>query len=80
MRWIKNGAPLPCILRSVGTLMHQGSAMERIKVTQHTSLGAFWLAGWLFTIGYLHLDFWMGLLGLFVWPYFIGSHLAPALT
>lgn len=54
--------------------------MERIKITQHTSLGAFWFAGWLFSIGYLHLNFWMGLLGLFVWPYFIGVHLAPPLT
>ena len=49
--------------------------MERsIKVTQHTSLGAFWFAGWLFTIGFLKLQFWMGLLALFIWPYFLGSH------
>lgn len=54
--------------------------MDRIRVTQHTSLGAFWFAGWLFTIGFLHLDFWMGVLGLLLWPYFIGSHLAPALS
>ncbi|MEO8684761.1 MAG: hypothetical protein ABI414_07970 [Devosia sp.] len=53
--------------------------MERIKITQHTSLGAFWFAGWLFSIGYLHLNFWMGLLGLFLWPYFIGAHVAPLL-
>lgn len=53
--------------------------MERIKVTQGCSLGAFWFAGWLFSIGYLHLDFWMGLLGLVVWPYFMGNHFAPAL-
>ena len=49
-------------------------AVERIHITQHTSLGAAWFAGWLFTIGFLKLDFLMGLLGLFVWPYFIGSH------
>ena len=36
--------------------------------------------GWLFSIGYLHLDFWMGLLGIFVWPYFIGSHFAVPLV
>ena len=54
--------------------------MERIHITQHTSLGAVWLAGWLFSIGYLKLDFWMGLLGIFVWPYFLGGHFAtPAL-
>ena len=50
------------------------STMERIHITQHSSLGAAWFAGWLFTIGFLKLDFWMGLLGLIVWPYFLGSH------
>lgn len=48
--------------------------MERIHITQHTTLGAAWVAGWLFSIGFLHLDFWMGLLGFFVWPYFLGVH------
>jgi hypothetical protein len=47
---------------------------ERIQITQHTSLGALWFAGWLFSIGYLQLDFWHGLLGLIVWPYFLGVH------
>jgi hypothetical protein len=47
---------------------------ERIHITQHTPLGAVWFAGWLFTIGYLELDFWRGLLGLIVWPYFLGGH------
>ncbi len=49
---------------------------DRIQITQHTSLGAVWLAGWLFAIGYLHLDFWVGVLGLFIWPYFLGGHFA----
>jgi hypothetical protein len=54
--------------------------MERIHITQHSSLGAAWFAGWLFAIGYLHLDFWWGLLGLVIWPYLIGAHFAaPAL-
>jgi hypothetical protein len=51
---------------------------DRIQVTQHTSLGAAWFAGWLFTIGYLQLNFWAGLLGLFVWPYFLGAHFVAA--
>ena len=53
--------------------------MERIQISQHSSLGALWFGGWLFSIGYLHLDFWMGLLGLIVWPYFVGSYFAPSL-
>jgi hypothetical protein len=51
--------------------------MERkISITQHSSLGMFWCAGWLFTIGYLGLGFWQGVLGLIVWPYYLGAHLA----
>lgn len=53
--------------------------MENIKITQQTSLGAFWFAGWLFTIGYLKMGFWWSLLALVVWPYFIGAHFAPAI-
>ena len=40
--------------------------MERIHITQHSSLGAGWFAGWLFSIGYLHLDFLQALLGLII--------------
>lgn len=48
-----------------------------VQITQHSGLGLAWFAGWLFTIGYLHQGFWQGLLGLFVWPYFVGVALAP---
>lgn len=51
-----------------------------IRIEQHSGLGLFWFVGWLFTIGYLHQGFWQGLLGLFVWPYFLGAHFAPALA
>lgn len=37
--------------------------------------GMLWFAGWLFTIGYLKLGFWKGVLGLVVWPYFLGTSL-----
>jgi hypothetical protein len=50
---------------------------DRVRVTQNISLGTLWFVGWLFTIGYLKLGFWWGLLGLIVWPYYIGSHFAP---
>lgn len=42
------------------------------------SLGGLWIIGWLFTIGYLKLGFWMGALALIVWPYFLGGHFADA--
>lgn len=33
---------------------------------------AIWFIGWLFTIGFLHLSFWRGILALLIWPYYIG--------
>ena len=50
---------------------------EEIKVTcrshVHGSvIGSVWLIGWLFTIGFLHLAFWKGVLAMFVWPYYLG--------
>lgn len=40
--------------------------MDLIHITQRSSLGAFWFAGWLFTIGFLHLNFVQGLVGLLI--------------
>lgn len=31
-----------------------------------------WFAGWLFTIGFVHLTFWKGVLALLIWPYYMG--------
>jgi hypothetical protein len=53
--------------------------MEKIRIEQHSSIGLIWIAGWLFTTGYLKLDFWSGILGLFIWPYDLGVHFAQAL-
>ena len=55
--------------------------MERIKIEQHSSVGLIWVAGWLFTIGYLGLSFWQGVLAIALWPYYIGAAVAavPAL-
>jgi hypothetical protein len=46
--------------------------MERIKIEQHTWTGTLWMFGWLFTIGYLHLAFWKGVLAILLWPYYLG--------
>jgi hypothetical protein len=51
--------------------------MERIKIEQHSSIGLLWVAGWLFTIGFLKLGFWWGVLAIVVWPYFLGAHFTP---
>jgi len=46
--------------------------MAKIRVEQHSASGTAWSAGWLFTIGYLHLMLWKGLLAIVLWPYYIG--------
>jgi hypothetical protein len=37
--------------------------------------GVLWFAGWLFTIGFVNLAWWKVILGLVVWPYFLGVDL-----
>jgi hypothetical protein len=34
--------------------------------------GTIWFIGWLFTIGFANLVWWQILLGIVVWPYFLG--------
>ena len=50
--------------------------MEKIKIEHQTLPGGLWAIGWLFTIGYLHLSFWEGVLGIIIWPYYLGSFLS----
>lgn len=38
----------------------------------HPLAGMLWFAGWLFTVGFAKLVWWKVLLGLVVWPYFLG--------
>jgi hypothetical protein len=53
--------------------------MEKVKVEQHCSMGMFWIAAWLFTIGFLHLTFWKGVLAVIVWPYYLGVYVSALL-
>ena len=45
-------------------------------ITQQNGLGTLWIIGWLFTIGYLKLSFWKGVLAFIIWPYYIGISLS----
>ena len=47
--------------------------MERIRIEQHSFTGILWFGAWLFTIGFLHLTFWKGVLAIVVWPYYLGA-------
>ena len=46
--------------------------VEKIRIEQHTFVGGLWFAAWLFTIGFLHLSFWKGLVAILLWPYYLG--------
>jgi len=35
-------------------------------------MGIFWVIGWLFTLAFAQLVWWQALLGLLVWPYYLG--------
>jgi hypothetical protein len=34
---------------------------------------AFWFAGWLFTLGFANLVWWKAILGIVVWPFYLGD-------
>jgi len=51
--------------------------MEKIKIEQHSFTGGLWIVGWLFTIGFLQLTFWRGVLAIVLWPYYIGTLCHP---
>lgn len=47
--------------------------MDKIRIERHSVAGTAWFAGWLFTLGYLQLTFWKGVLAIVVWPYYLGA-------
>lgn len=42
-------------------------------VVNAPAAGGLWFGGWLFTIGFAQLGFWKAVLGLIIWPYFLGA-------
>jgi hypothetical protein len=37
--------------------------------------GVIWFIGWLFTIGIAHLVWWKIIVGIVIWPFFLGETL-----
>lgn len=56
------------------------SGTEKIRIEQHTTSGALWFAAWLFTIGFLELTFWKGVLAVVLWPYYLGTTFSGLLS
>ena len=46
------------------------------KVEVAGIMGPVWFMGWLFTLGFLKLSFFQGLLALIIWPYYIGDFIS----
>ena len=51
---------------------------DKVKVVNNSIAGGVWFGGWLFTIGFLKLSFFKGVLALLVWPYYLGDYFAVA--
>jgi hypothetical protein len=47
---------------------------QKNKIRHEPCFGLAWVGAWLFTIGFLHLDFWKGVLAILLWPYYLGVH------
>jgi len=45
---------------------------ERRTVIVSQATGTLWFAGWLFTISFAQLVWWRALLGVALWPYYLG--------
>lgn len=53
---------------------------DKIKINQHSFSAFSWCAGWLFTIGFLHLTLGKGILAIVLWPYYIGVFIRSLLA
>ena len=52
-------------------------AQETKRRTVHVQsgmAGAFWSAGWMFTIAFAKLIWWKALLALIIWPWYLALH------
>ena len=43
-----------------------------VHVHSSSAAGAFWTAGWVFTIAFAKLIWWKALLALIIWPWYLG--------
>jgi hypothetical protein len=46
---------------------------SKMKSSSAGFAGAFWFAGWLFTLGFANLVWWKAILGIVVWPFYLGD-------
>lgn len=54
--------------------MDDKETAQKKRIQHQPCLGLVWIGAWLFTIGFLHLTFWKGVLAIVLWPYYLGVH------
>jgi hypothetical protein len=45
---------------------------KKTTIKVDSGMGIIWFIGWLFTIAFANLIWWKAILGLVVWPYYLG--------
>jgi hypothetical protein len=65
-----------CIAHKLATEGNSRGEKIKIRIEQHTLTAGTWFAAWLYTIGFLHLNFGRGVLAIVLWPYYLGAHFA----
>jgi len=55
------------------TLKEDKMSSEKTKVSVDV-MGPLWIIGWFFTLGFLQLSFWKGVLAILLWPYYLGDY------
>ena len=63
-------------LVSLNGINYQKEKIMGKKVEVAGIMGPVWFMGWLFTLGFLKVTFFQGLLALIIWPYYIGDFLS----
>ena len=57
----------------LNTIMGKEAKMAgKRAVAAGSNSGIFWVIGWMFTIAFAKLIWWQALIGLVIWPYYLG--------
>ena len=52
--------------------MSDETKTKPVHVHSGSTAGAFWTAGWIFTVAFAKLIWWKALLALIIWPWYLG--------
>jgi hypothetical protein len=52
--------------------METETISKPIKVENGGIMGSIWFIGWLFTLAFANLNWWQAVIGVLLWPYYLG--------